>query len=344
MAITRVVGGVAILLVLIILGCDDGPTPPTDQFGPVRSLTLNVTPDRLPAAGPVNIELRATTDAGMRVAPDAVRLVLVNDGRETPNPVELDEDGEFAQRLYLSTSTVIRATAPGVIAERAVEVVVPPGGAPQPVPPAPPPPSPVPGPTVPPPTGPAPSVAVTLAAAPVTGTTETTFVFTATATPLNGAGQIVSFDWDEDGDGNFELLARPNPHSVVFDTAGVKTVSVRAHSVTAGATGTASAVVTVSPAVPFTVTLTATPECVLLGTPITFRAVSPNVAGRPFTHDWDFEGDGTFDPPSTASDSIVHTYENTGTRTARVRVTTTTGEEAVATRTVTVRPTSATCP
>jgi hypothetical protein len=344
MAITRVVGGVGLLSVLISLGCDDGPTPPTDQFGPVRSLTLNVTPDRLPAAGPVNIELRATTDAGMRVAPDAVRLVLVNDGRETPNSVELDEDGEFAQRLYLSTSTIIRATAPGLIVERPVSVDVPPGGVPQPVPPAPPPATPVPAPTVPPPARPAPSVEVTLDAAPITGTTETTFVFTATATPLNGAGQIVSFDWDEDGDGNFELLSRPNPHSVVFDTAGAKTVSVRAHSATAGVAGTASAVVTVLPAVPFTVTLTATPECVLLGTPITFRAVSSNVTGRPLTHDWDFEGDGTFDPPSTVSDSIVHTYENTGTRTAGVRVTTTTGEEAVATRTVTVRPTSGPCP
>jgi hypothetical protein len=343
MTANKTVSGVALILIALSLGCDDGPTQPADQFGPVRSLTLTVTPDRLPAAGPVTIDLRATTDAGMRVAPDAVRLVLVNDGRETPNPAELDEDGAFTQRLYLSASTIIRATAPGLIVERPVSVTTPSGPAPQPVPPAPPPPSPVPGPTVPPPAGPAPAIEVTLGAAPAAGTTETTFVFTATATPLNGAGQAVSFDWDDDGDGSFELVARPNPHSVVFNTAGVKTVSVRAQSATAGVTGTASAVVTVLPAAPLTVTLTATPECVLLGTPITFRAVSVNVGGRILTHDWDFEGDGTFDPPSTLSDSIVHTYGNTGTRTARVRVTTP-GEEAAATRTVTVRPTSGTCP
>lgn len=345
MARTRILGGLVLLSIVIALACtDDAPTQPADQFGPVRSLTLTVTPDRLPAAGPVTVDLRATTDGGLRVAPDAVRLVLVIDGRETPNPVELDEDGAFTQRLYLSTSTVVRATAPGLSVERRVSVTPPSGGLPQPVPPAPPPPSPVPGPTVPPPAGPAPSLAVTLDAAPATGTTETSFVLTATATPLNGAGPAVSFDWDEDGDGNFELLGRPNPHSIVFATAGVKTVSVRVHSATAGVTGTASAVVTVLPAAPLSVTLTATPECVLLGTPITFRAVTVNVGGRLLTHDWDFEGDGTFDPPSTLSASIVHTYEITGTRTARVRVTSPTGEEAAATRSVTVRPTSGTCP
>jgi len=340
MAATRLVG--VALLCFLVVACDDGPTQPADQFGPVRSLNLNVTPDRLAAAGPVNIELRATTDAGMRVAPDAVRLVLIVDGRETPNPVQLDEDGAFTQRLYLATSTIIRATATGVTAERAVSVDVPAGGAPEPVPPAPQPPSPVPAPA-----RPAPAVDVTLVATPTNGTTATTFVFTANATPRNGAGQIASFDWDENGDGNFELLAGTNPRSIVFSTTGSKTVSVRANSSTANVSGSASTVVTVdpdAPELPFTVALTATPECALLGAPITFRAVSLNATGRPLLHEWDFEGDGTFDPPSTVSDTIVHTYENTGTRTARVRVTTTTGEEAVGARAVTVRPVSGTCP
>jgi hypothetical protein len=331
--------GVALFCVLFVsLACDDEPTRPTDQFGPVRSLTLNVDPARLPAAGPVNIELRATSDPGMRVAPDAVRLVLVNNGRETLNPAELDEDGAFTQKLYLSTSTIIRATAPGLIAERPVIVDAPIGGVPQPVPPAPQPP-PVPGPP-----RPGPALDVTLAAAPPAGTTETSFVFTATATPQNGAGPAVSFDWDEDGNGTFELLARPNPHSVVFDTTGSKTVSVRANSSTAGISGTASAVVIVGSAVPFIVTLTATPECVLLGAAITFKATSENGTGQPLVHDWDFEGDGDFDPPPTVADNIVHTYETAGTRTARVRVITTTGDEAVAQRAVTVVPTFQTCP
>jgi hypothetical protein len=342
MTATRLVG-VALLSLLVSVACDDGPSQPSDQFGPVRSLTLNVTPNRLASAGPVNIEVRATTDAGMRVAPDAVRLVLVVDGRETPNPAQLNEDGAFTQKLYLSTSTIIRATAAGVSAEQSVSVDVPPGAT-QPVPPAPPPPAPVPSPTVPSPARPVPAVDVTLEVAPTDGTTATTFVFIATATPRNGAGQIVSFDWDENGDGIFEVLAGTNPHSVVFNTPGFRTVSVRANSATPGVSGTASAVVTVGPDVPFIVTLTATPECALLGAPITFRAVSLNATGQAILHEWDFEGDGTFDPPSTVLDTIVHTYENTGGRTARVRVTTTTGEQAVGTRAVTVRPTSGTCP
>ena len=338
MVATRAFGVALFCVLLVSLACDDEPTRPTEQFGPVLSLTLTVDPARLPSAGPVNIELRATSDPGMRVAPDAVRLVLVNGGRETVNPAELDEEGAFTQKLYLSASTIIRATAPGLIAERHVTVDAPIGGVPQPVPPAPQPP-PVPGPP-----RPGPGLDVTLDATPLAGQTGTSFVFTATATPQNGAGPAVSFDWDDDGDGTFELLARPNPHTVLFDTPGLKTVSVRANSSTAGISGTASVVVTVGSSVPFTATLTATPECVLLGAAITFTADSENGTGQPLVYDWDFEGDGDFDPPPTVADNVAHTYETAGTRTARVRVTTTTGEEAVAQRAVTVVPTFQTCP
>lgn len=155
---------------------------------------------------------------------------------------------------------------------------------------------------------------------------------------------MASYDWDEDGDGIFELLAKPNPHNVVFSTIGEKTVTVRANSSTAGVSGTASAVVTVIPLAPFTVTLNATPECVTLGRPIAFTAISAGGTGRPLAHDWDFEGDTSFDPPSTTSNTVVHAYETTGARTARVRVTTTTGERAVALRAVLVVPLFGVCP
>jgi hypothetical protein len=333
--------GVALLCVLLVSSaCDDGPTPPTEQFGPVRSLTLNVTPSRLPSAGPVDIELRATSDQGMRVAPDAVRLVLVNNGRETVNPFEFDEEGVFTQKLYLSASTTIRATAPGLIVERPVTVDVPTGGVPLPAPPPPPAPNPSPAP----PPRPGPGLDVTLVAAPAAGNTATTFIFTATATPVGDAGPAVSYDWDENGDGTFELVGRPNPHSVQFTTLGSKTVSVRANSSTAGISGTASAVVTVVAGVPLSVTLGATPECVVLGQPITFEATSENGSGTPLVYDWDFEGDGTFDPPPTASGSVDHTYLTSGPRTARVRLTTTTGDQDVGERDVTVVPATETCP
>ena len=251
------------------------PRSLTDQFGPVRSLTLSVTPDRLPNPGPVTIDLRATTDAGMRVAPDAVRLVLVINGRETVDPDELDDAGQFTQRLYLATSTLVRATSGSIVVERAVSVEVTPGGVPTPVPPAPmpPPPSPVPSPGRP----PAPAISVTLDAAPTTGTTATSFTFTASCHAINGAGPVASYDWDEDGDGIFELLARPNPRNVLFSTIGSKTVTVRANSSTAGVSGTASAVVTVIPVTPFTVELNATPECV---TPRAADRLHGDIGGR----------------------------------------------------------------
>jgi hypothetical protein len=61
-------------------------------------------------------------------------------------------------------------------------------------------------------------------------------------------------------------------------------------------------------------------------------------------YDWDFEGDGTFDPPPTASGSVDHTYLTSGPRTARVRLTTTTGDQDVGERDVTVVPATETCP
>ena len=161
------------------------PTEPTDQFGPVRSLTLSVTPDRLATPGPVTIDLRATTDPGMRVAPDAVRLVLVINGRETVDPSELDDAGQFTQRLYLATSTLVRATSGSIVVERAVSIEAPsPGVPPTAPPPPPPPPAPSPG------RPPAPAISVTLEAAPPAGTTATSFTFTATATSINGAGPV----------------------------------------------------------------------------------------------------------------------------------------------------------
>jgi PKD domain len=339
MAANRIVSGVGLLAVVGGVACSDAPTQPADQFGPVRTLTLNVTPDRLATAGPVTIDLRATTDAGMRVAPDAVRLVLVINGRETVDPAELDDAGQFTQRLYLATSTLVRATSGSIVVERAVSVEAPSPGAPPAGPPAPPPPPPVPSPG-----RVTPSISVSLQAAPTTGTTATSFTFTATVTLLDGAGPVASYDWDEDGDGVFELLARPNPHNVVFGTIGQKTVTVRANSSTAGVSGTASAVVTVIPVTPFTVELNATSECVTLGRPIAFTAFSTGGTGRPLVHEWDFEGDDTVDPPPTASNTIVHTYETPGARTARVRVTTTTDEQAVAVRDVLVVPLFGVCP
>lgn len=65
MATYRIVAGMGLLSAVVGLACGDSPTQPDDslpQFGPVRSLTLSVTPDRLPNPGPVTIDLRATTD------------------------------------------------------------------------------------------------------------------------------------------------------------------------------------------------------------------------------------------------------------------------------------------
>jgi hypothetical protein len=210
--------------------------------------------------------------------------------------------GQFTQRIYLATSTIVRATCGSIVVERTVSIEATPAGVPPTGPPPTPPPSPVPAPG-----RPTPAISVSLEAAPTTGTTATSFTFTATATLLDGAGPVASYDWDEGGDGIFELLARPNPHNVMVSTIGEKTVTVRANSSTAGVSGTASAVVTVIPVGAVHRHAERDP-----GVRDPRAAISAGGTGRPLAHDWDFEGDTSFDPPSTTSNTVVHAYETTG--------------------------------
>jgi PKD domain len=341
MAAVRVVGVVCSLALVACLGCDDPgttrPTNPLPEIGPVRSLALSVVPDRLPhMGGLVDVEVRATTDPGMRVGGDAVRLILVIDGREAGNPLPLDADGISRQRLFFSTATVVRVIGGEFMVEKPVTL----DGAPPPPPPSPIPPPP---PPIPPPPTPEPSVSVSLSASATEIETMVAVTFTAVATPANNAGAVTSYDWDFDGDGTIDQATTLNSTTHAYDTPGERTVSVTAHAGTI--TGSAQTEVTVIPRKLF-VSLSVPPGPYTLGSEVTFTATVTSTGPVPtqLTWEWDENSDGTADAivadqPSPQSRNIRLTATTPPTNPRIIRVTVTdpaTGRTATTTLAITV--------
>lgn len=110
-----------------------------------------------------------------------------------------------------------------------------------PAPPAPPPP-------------PSPSIRVTLTATPNAGIWNVTpILLTPTATQQNGAGAIVSYDWDLDGNGTVDTTSTgpliANQPWAPYPAVGTYVTKVRANSSTIGVSGTTSILVAVTPVI-----------------------------------------------------------------------------------------------
>lgn len=110
-----------------------------------------------------------------------------------------------------------------------------------------------PPPPAPPPDTPAPvaspTMTVTVAASPAGGTLApaTPITFTATPTLTNGAGAVVSYDWDLDGDATYELTTITNTTTKTYTVSKTYTAKVRANSATVGLTATAQVIVGIAP-------------------------------------------------------------------------------------------------
>jgi hypothetical protein len=313
MSAVRVVGSFFSFAVLLCLGCSDpGTTTPSDPLpdvGPVRSLALTVTPNHLPhTGGSVDVEVRATTDPGMRLAGDSVRLILIIEGREAGNPLALDINGVSQQRLFFSTPATVRVTGGDLMVERAVTL----DGLPPP-----PPPSPVPPPSVPTPIPiptPTPALDVSLLAAPTNAEINKDVVLTATVTPLDfppgTPTTVTAYEWDVDGDGVKEHTSSTNTFMTQYATIGKKNARVTAHVGTV--TGVGQAEVTVS-APSLHVSLTASPGPYTVGSTVTFTATMTTTQLPPptdLTWEWDEDGDGVADAvvanqPSPQSRNIL---------------------------------------
>lgn len=252
-----------VLVALTLAACaDTAPTQPTAAIPPPGvpvGLTLDVAPVEVPhQGGNVSLSVTVQVQEGTQPArvPVAIQLQLAGVAPIT-NEFRTDSQGRIREQFYLTRAAdfTVRAGA----FERHVQVTqaavaappILPGptchGAPGPCPPPPPPPAPRP------PAPPAPaSVSVTLAATPQSALLvdgQAAVAFTAVATPTNGAGSVLGFEWDWEYDGR-TFVARnttgPSGATVhVYTTAGVRAVRVRATTST-GVSGEVSTAVAVT--------------------------------------------------------------------------------------------------
>ena len=176
------------------------------------------------------------------------------------------------------------------------------------------------------------TITITLPAPPTVSITATPNPVTV-GTPVdllaNTTGDVVSWEWDVDGGG---YVAGTSVLTHTFTAVGSHTVWALVTD-THGQTGTGSVVVTVNPPAPPTVSVTATPNPVTLGTAVDFSA-TPSVPVS--SYEWDF-GAGYV----AGNQLMSHTFATVGTHTVWVRVTDVHGQTGTNSVVVTVNPPAA---
>jgi PKD repeat protein len=159
-------------------------------------------------------------------------------------------------------------------------------------------------------------------------------VLTSTATDPDGS--IAAQAWDLDGDGQYDDATGPTAH-VTFTTPGAHAVALRVRDERAGV-ATARQTLTVLqggiPGAAFAVD----PATPIVGQTATFTA-APNDDPRAQVvhHEWDFDGDGTFDADTGTARTVQHTYGAVGHVTAKLRVTDADGDRTTGTVSFDVR-------
>src|SRR4051812_3213462 len=141
-----------------------------------------------------------------------------------------------------------------------------------------------------------------------------------TSTSADPDGTLTWQEWDLDGDGQYDDATGPVAH-VTFTTPGAHDVALRVRDDRAATAiahqhlpvlkgGIPGAAFSVDPAAP------------IVGQTATFTA-APNEdpAAQVVRHEWDFDGDGTYDADTGAARTVQHTYTGVGHITAKLRVT-----------------------
>src|ERR671922_162132 len=157
----------------------------------------------------------------------------------------------------------------------------------------------------------------------------------ATATTDDQAVPASGFDWEFDGDNDFNDAQGPTASSI-FATAGVKTIRLRVTD-SDGTSRTLDHQVRVNS--PPTAIFNFTPTAPRAGQPIGFDGSDSSDAEGAITtanHAWDFDYDGTTFTVDATGTNPIHTYPTAGSRTVRLRVTDTDGATHVSNKTVDV--------
>jgi subtilisin-like proprotein convertase family protein len=164
-----------------------------------------------------------------------------------------------------------------------------------------------------------PPVAAFTAAPPSPLTGEDVTLDASTSSDPDGA-PLARFEWDLDGDGNFELdTATTATTTTQYATPGTRSVRVRVTDQD-GATDVASVDVVVRNRPP-TASLSG-PAPAIVGQPATISAAaSSDPDGTIDRYEWDLDDDGTYETDTGAVDEVQQTYVASGSVTVGVRVT-----------------------
>ncbi len=162
---------------------------------------------------------------------------------------------------------------------------------------------------------------------PSNGQIPLTVTFSATATDDDG---IDSFEWDYDGDGEYDETTTSGTTAHTYETEGTFQARLRVTDTLGAATEVTVPTLSVSalPAGSPSVTLAASPE---EGDPpldVSLTATAEDPEGEPIEqYDWDLDGNGSYDQ-STTDGTLLTTYSQIGTWYPRVRVTDAEGLQA----------------
>ncbi len=152
-------------------------------------------------------------------------------------------------------------------------------------------------------------------------------------------GYVVTYDWDFDGDGNYDETTTGVPTtSYIYTNAGTYSARVRITDDGGAVAISDTITITVTSPVnqpPVISSFTADPSSGSVPLDVRFYVSAGDEDGGVVLYEWDFDGNGTIDATTTSS-PVSHTYDNAGTYTAFVRVTDDQGDTATATVDVTV--------
>jgi PKD repeat protein len=165
---------------------------------------------------------------------------------------------------------------------------------------------------------------------PVTFQSLTSVTFTATVADTDGS--VVKYEWDLDGDGDYDVSgATKQTVTTQYPTPGPRTVGLRVTD-DDGANGTAQRAITVGNRLP-NASFTASKLNTLRNQPVTLDAsASTDPEGTPVMIDWDLDNNGTWEKSGTPTTVIFPTL---GFKTVKLRVTDADGGSATASTVIT---------
>jgi PKD repeat protein len=150
-------------------------------------------------------------------------------------------------------------------------------------------------------------------------------------------GTIAKYEWDLDGNGSFETDTGTNPVAThAYGAEGAVDVRLRVTD-NQGATDLQVKTLTVIDNQPPTAAVTASPNPTVVGQTVTLDSSgSSDPDGTIVNHEWDLDGNGTYETATGASATTTKSWAATGTVSVKVRVTDNGGKTAIATVPVTV--------